>query len=69
MLSMQRVTDNGRAQTPEELFSVKGNLLQGLLKHRLLGPRLRVSDSAGLGRVGDFHHQRVPDAVGSGSII
>ena len=51
----QRVCWEGQNTAPEGvLFSMNQNHLQGLLKYRLLGPRLRVSDSVDLGRAWEF---------------
>ena len=47
--------EKDRTRAPEGvLFSINQNHLQGLLKYRLLGPRLRVSDSVDLGRAWEF---------------
>ena len=47
--------EKDRTRAPEGvLFSMNQNHLQGLLKYRLLGPRLRVSDSVDLGRAWEF---------------
>lgn len=67
---MQVFAENDRAQTLGELFSMSQNHLEGLLKYRSQGPRLRVPDSAGLGTAYKSAFLTwVPGAAGSGSIL